>query len=85
MQERRGARRNRNCTEAEIVFDNRSSTLDCLVTDLSDEGARLHLANTAGVPGEFDLILSKRGESHRARLVWRDETQAGVSFLPDHR
>ena len=85
MRERRKVRRGRYCLEGEIVLDDRCSTFDCLVTDLSGDGARLHLPSTAGVPGEFDLVLLKRGESHRARLVWRDETQAGVTFVPASR
>jgi hypothetical protein len=37
--------------------------------------------DTATVPSEFDVTIHRKGESRRARIVWRDETQAGILFL----
>jgi hypothetical protein len=35
-------------------------------------------SSTAGVPGEFDVAIRHKGESRRARIVWRNETEAGI-------
>ena len=81
MQERRRASRPRQFLGGRIVFNGRCSTFDCLVKDMSAHGARLHLPSTTGMPGTFELALPAKQESHPARVVWCDDTQAGVEFV----
>ena len=81
MQERRKLNRGRTYLGGRIVFNNRSSTLDCLVRNLSQDGAKIVFADGVAVPAEFDVMIHKRDESRRARVIWRDATQAGVVFL----
>lgn len=82
MQQRRKDHRGRTYLGAQIAFNNRCSTLDCLVTNLSAEGAMIAFAGTVAIPGEFDVSIPSKGESRRARVVWLEETRAGVRFLP---
>ena len=81
MFERRKAQRGRTYLSGQIVFNRRFSTLDCLVKNLSQDGAKIVFSGVVAIPGEFDVLIPWKGESRRARVVWSDETQAGVAFL----
>jgi PilZ domain len=81
MLDRRKFHRDRTYLGGRIAFNNRCSTFDCLVRNLSQDGARIVFSNTAIVPSVFDVTIHRKGESRRARVVWRDETQAGILFL----
>jgi hypothetical protein len=81
MLDRRKLHRGRTYLGGRIAFNNRSSTFDCLVRNLSQDGARIVFSDAAILPGEFDFTIHRKGESRRARIVWRDETQAGILFL----
>ena len=86
MQERRRASRTKQFLGGRILFNERCSTFDCLVKDMSVHGARLHLPSTNGMPATFELTLpAKQHESHPARVVWRDDMQAGVEFVDKNR
>jgi hypothetical protein len=82
MEERRKVHRGRTYLAGRIAFNYRSSSLDCLVRSLSQDGATIVFSEAVGVPAEFDVMIPRKGESRRARVVWRDATQAGVLFLP---
>ena len=59
---------------------NQSETV-CIVSNLSDTGARLKLGIDQHIPQEFLLALSNQKAAHRCRLIWRDGVNAGVTFL----
>jgi hypothetical protein len=33
------------------------------------------------LPTDFDLMIPHRGDSRRARIVWRKQTDVGVQFM----
>ena len=81
MLDRRTSARARTYLGGQIAFNNRSSTLDCLVRNMSRSGAKIELASTVIVPGKFDITIHHRGDSRRAQIVWRTQTEAGIIFL----
>jgi hypothetical protein len=53
----------------------------CMVTDISETGARLELEHPDQLPTTFNLLLSGRGGMYRrCCAVWRSENQIGVRF-----
>jgi PilZ domain-containing protein len=53
----------------------------CIVHDVSETGARLAVAEPAGLPEQFVLLLSRNGKAKRlCRAVWRTEDEVGVRF-----
>jgi hypothetical protein len=82
MQERRKTRRMRTYLGAKIGLNQQNSVMDCLIRNLTSDGAKLVFANTATVPYEFDLAVAKFERRFHARIVWRDVNEAGVVFLP---
>jgi hypothetical protein len=81
MSERRSRPRLRSYLGARVAFNARASTMDCLVRNISDEGARLVFAAETTLPQEFDLLVPHRKLEARARIVWRTGTEMGVTFL----
>jgi len=63
-----------------IHFNNGSSSIDCLVRDMSSTGARLLLSETATLPEKFDLFIPQKERTFRAQLRWRREDGIGVTF-----
>lgn len=83
MDERRRDTRSRTYLGGVIAFNDASSSAarDCVVRDLSSGGANLSLESLSGVPREFDVFIPRLKSHFCARLVWRDDDQAGVVFL----
>ncbi len=71
----------RSFLRAQIIFNNRMTTIDCIVKNISPTGARVALNDTLAVPTEFEIYIPQRGCSHHARLVWRDKDSIGIDFL----
>jgi PilZ domain len=67
---------------ARIIFNERQSTLNCRVRDMTDGGARLDLSTQQLLPHEFDLQVSG-SLTRRCGLRWAHGNFVGVRFLPD--
>lgn len=78
MQDRRGSVRRRTYLCGRIAFNNRCSTVDCIVRNLSHNGAMLEFAEPMRPPGEFDFYVVGKGESRHGRLIWCDGARIGV-------
>jgi hypothetical protein len=77
----RSSERIRAFLRAQIIFNNRMSTIDCIIKNISPTGARIALNDSLTVPTEFEIYIPQRGRSHHARLVWRDKDAIGVDFV----
>ena len=64
-----------------IAFNNRWCTIDCLVRNMSEGGAKLEFAEPVQVPGELDLIIPMKGDSRRVQVVWRRAKTLGITFV----
>jgi len=53
----------------------------CVVSNVSDAGARIEVEDVDTVPDCFPLLLALNGKVRRAcRVVWRKPNQLGVKF-----
>lgn len=66
---------------ARLSFNQRYSTMDCLVRNVSDEGARIALTGQEALPDRFEFEILKRQETRQARVVWRRHGELGVAFV----
>lgn len=80
MENRRRTHRSRTCLEGRVVFNHRQSTMDCIVRNLSANGARIALADYATLPDDFDITICRRRELYKATVIWRSATDIGLSF-----
>jgi len=78
--EKRATTREPARTGAYIVCHGGPGVMDCRVLDLSPAGARLWLADTAGIPKFFELHMPD-GEAYLCELKRRKADHIGVQFL----
>lgn len=53
----------------------------CIVSDISDDGAKLEVEQAQELPDEFQLLFSGHGGIYRqCRTIWRTTNQIGVHF-----
>jgi hypothetical protein len=53
----------------------------CVVSDVSDTGARIDVQDSKILPDYFVLMLTSNGAARRyCRVMWRKPTQVGVKF-----
>jgi len=81
MEERRKAPRARAYLPARVVFNSKNSTKDCLVRNLTEEGARIVFEDSKAIPEEFEFLIPTKQDHRQARMVWRHGSDAGVLFL----
>lgn len=84
--ERRQHRRYTINRIAKFQADSGALPRDCMITDISKQGARL-FADGVEVPDRFDLLISgERGSRRECVVVWRLGGEIGVTFVgPEQR
>ena len=80
MIERRQNARARVIYSGVIAYDERRSTMDCVIRNFSEDGVKVEFDNTALLPDEIDLLIAKKSRSFNAKVVWRGEREAGLVF-----
>ena len=81
--ERRREARSRTVLGARAVYNERFSTMDCRVRDISASGARLRFGGPPLVPRWFELLLVERGERRRVERIWTSGHDVGVAFVTE--
>lgn len=52
---------------------------ECVLFDVSDDGARIELDDTRDIPDQFILFLSRNGAARRnCKVAWRQGRQIGL-------
>jgi hypothetical protein len=80
--DRRSATRSTASRNATIVAEQGSTTMECLVADISNSGARLLVKNPDAVPDRFGLTIATpvSRQVRRCRVVRRRPVELGVAF-----
>ena len=80
MQDRRQSDRRKTYFGGQVIFHRRQSTLDCIVRNLGDGGARLSFAKSPPLPDTFDVAVPSADITSAARVTWRNGAEVGISF-----
>ncbi|MGO4717231.1 PilZ domain-containing protein [Bradyrhizobium sp. 2TAF24] len=80
MSEQRRAARGRVIYGGVLIFNNRCSTMSCVVRDFSANGARIEIKHNALLPDHLQLVIARKGREFAARVAWRSEGAAGLEF-----
>ncbi|CAN5222994.1 hypothetical protein BH10PSE7_BH10PSE7_05050 [soil metagenome] len=83
--ERRADKRHQVLKKAVIIFNEKSSTMNCVVSDLSNGGARLIVPFAAELPSIFTLWLVAENVIVEVERVRRAPNDIGVKFIGDLR
>lgn len=79
-EERRTSARHRTFLQGRVIYNNRRSSVDCIIRELTDEGARLSFNDPVGVPHAFELYIPHRDQTYRAEIAWNHGDEMGVTF-----
>ena len=68
--------------DAQVVFEGHEQLVDCVVHDISNDGARLSfIAGLVALPRTFILVLLKDSVQRDCEVVWNDRGVVGVKFV----
>ena len=57
---------------------------DCVVRNISENGAHLEFANDVRIPEDTMLLtIARKGRSFLARIIWWRDNFVGVAFSPE--
>jgi hypothetical protein len=79
MQDRRANVRDRVLFGGRAEVDARSS-MNCVVRNLSENGACVEVEGHAPVPDEINLTIARKGRSYLAHVIWREANRLGLAF-----
>jgi PilZ domain len=80
MAERRESGRRKSFLRGLVYYDSKHGALDCVVRDLSDEGARIIFSENVTLPDRIDLHIPQKNQTLRARVTWRRAGEIGLGF-----
>lgn len=78
--ERRRIPRLRTLKGGSIIFGVAPS-VDCIIRNLSQDGAALEVASPVAIPDEFVLLIKPERVKRNCRVMWRSEKSIGIQFL----
>ena len=77
--ERRRLARQRVLKTGKIVFNNGSSTISCVVRNLTAIGAKLQVETILGVPEKFSVQIMD-SKVRPCRVIWKTHSEIGIEF-----
>ena len=77
------ATRHRTFLKGTLYYDNRRASIDCVIRDMSDSGARLTFDHPATVPDNVELFIPHKQQTLRARVQRRGPNEIGIAFEID--
>lgn len=83
MPERRAALRHKSFIKGRIYFNNRRSSMDCVIREFTDIGARLEFSDIAAMPDAFEVYVPSKDRYFQARAVWHKGSDIGVAWVPE--
>jgi diguanylate cyclase (GGDEF)-like protein len=66
----------------QIRFNDHTSSIDCTVRSLSEDGAGIDVYTSVGIPKRFDLCIRADGLERHCRVISQTEKHIEVEFLP---
>ena len=81
MQDRRASERSKVFLGGIAEINDSHPTMDCVVRNLSEDGACVELDSNAMLPNHVKLVIAQKGRSYLARLMWRQANRVGLAFM----
>jgi hypothetical protein len=72
--------RQRTFLKGMLYYDNRRASIECIVRDISDSGARLTFEHPVTVPDNVEIFIPQKQETLRARVQRREAKEIGIAF-----
>jgi diguanylate cyclase (GGDEF)-like protein len=75
------ASRRRVLKGGKVLFNARTSVIDCTVRSISQEGAGLDVSSTVGVPKQFELAIPADNFEKNCRVLTKTDRHIEVEFI----
>jgi PilZ domain len=79
--ERRTEHRRRILKGAILKFNNGFGNLECVLRNLTSDGARISMGQTGGIPNRLQIHITGERTPIEAMIRWRTPRDIGLSFL----
>jgi hypothetical protein len=80
MDEKRHTLWHRTLKGGRIAFQGDRAAIQCIIRNLSDEGACLVVESPVGIPDTFHLVFDEGEPDRQCKVVWRTKDRLGVTF-----
>lgn len=80
MIERRALPRHKTFIKGRIYFNNRLASMDCIIRDVTEKGARLEFSENVTLPEVFELYVPNKDEYFQAHVEWRKANNIGITW-----
>ncbi len=80
MLNRRQSQRDKVLHGGVAEINERGSTMDCVVRNISEGGACVEFDQAAKLPEEMNLTIPRKGRSFLAKMIWRQANRVGLAF-----
>jgi len=80
MQDRRERVRDKVFFGGVAEVNDRGSTMDCVVRNISEDGACVEFPASTQLPAQINLTIGRKGRSFLAELIWRQANRVGLAF-----
>lgn len=72
--------RQRTFLKGTLFYDNRRASIECVIRDISDSGARLTFEHPVTVPDKVELFIPQKQQTSRAIVQRRGLNEIGIAF-----
>jgi hypothetical protein len=80
MAERRKSLRQKSFLRGCVYFNKGRGSMDCLVRDFSNQGARIIMSDAVNIPAVIELEIPQKNQTLRSRVIWRHGVEIGLAF-----
>ncbi len=81
MDERRRSIHQKSFLRGRVYFNGGRNSVDCLVRDISHEGARIIFSDPVNIPDAVPLYIPDKKRTVSARVQWRHGNKVGLAFF----
>jgi hypothetical protein len=82
--EARRARRQRTLLRGKLAYGSAAFSVDCVISDLSETGARVQVQAGATVPEQVYLVHLRTRTAYESKVVWHRDNFVGLEFKSAH-
>lgn len=82
--ERRRAGRHRALLAGKLANEDATTTIDCIIRNISDTGAMIETSTPHLIPNQMHLVQIKEGVAWDVEVIWRRGNRIGLSLGDRH-
>jgi len=81
LEHRKASERSKQLKKVQVIFNNGICTIDAVLRNVSEEGARIEVDSPHEIPDKFLLKFTSDYKTRQCLIVWRDGKSIGLRFV----